>query len=81
MISYKNLDKYICDRVYRVETKDHGVFKGLLINYYWGNLVLLTVKGVVHLEYKDIAFMAPVKPNDELQKMIDEVLGENNENN
>lgn len=73
MNGYKNLDKYICDKVYRVETNDHGTFKGFLLNYNWGNLVLLTVKGVVHLQHNDILFMTPIETDEKLQKIIDDV--------
>lgn len=76
MIKYKNLDKYICDKVYQVETKEYGIYKGYLLNYNYGNLVLLTISGVVHLRYKDITFMAPCRPSEKLQKIINDITQE-----
>lgn len=70
---YRNLDKYICDKVYRVESKYYGTFVGYMVNYYWGNIILITTKGVVHMKYTDIDTLIPIKAGEQLQKIIDDI--------
>ena len=54
----------VCDKNYIVEYNHYGyenTIKGKLLNYYSGNIVLLTEDGIYHLKYKDIIYMAPIK--------------------
>ena len=55
---------YVCDRCYVVDYDHNGytsTIKGFLLNYYNGNVVLLSEDGIYHLKYKDIVFMKPAK--------------------
>ena len=55
---------YVCDKYYLIEYGCHGftsTAKGLLLNYYGGNIVLLAEEGIYHIKYKDIIFMKPIK--------------------
>ena len=55
---------FVCGRYYLVEYKYCDVIldiKGLLENYYGGNVILLAEDGVYHIKYKDIVHMRPVK--------------------
>lgn len=55
---------FACGRYYLVEYKYCDVVldvKGLLENYYGGNVVLLAEDGIYHIKYKDIVFMKPLK--------------------
>ena len=55
--------EYACDRYYVIDYNHYGyvsTVKGLLLNYYNGNIVLLSEDGIYHLKYKDIVFMKPV---------------------
>lgn len=48
---------------------------GLLLNYVNGKIVLLSDKGIYHLNYKDVIFMKPIEPPlDELSEEFKEVL-------
>lgn len=55
---------FVCGRYYLVEYKHCdcvlGV-KGLLENYFGGNVVILAKDGIYHIKYKDIVHMRPVK--------------------
>ena len=54
---------YVCDRYYIIDYNHYGytlTVKGFLLNYYNGNIVLLSEDGIYHLKYKDIVFMKPV---------------------
>jgi hypothetical protein len=56
--------KYVCDRYYIVDYNYYGcetTVKGLLLNYYSGNIVLLSEEGIYHIKYKDVLFMKPIK--------------------
>ena len=55
--------KYVCDKYYAIQYNHDGyksTVKGLLLNYYSGNVVLLSEDGIYHLKYQDIVFMKPV---------------------
>ena len=64
---YKCICGYVCDKYYIIDYNRCGdiqTAKGFLINYYGGNVVLLSEEGVYHIKYKDIVFMRPTKmPN------------------
>lgn len=56
-----------CDKYYIIEYDHYGykqTVKGLLLNYYNGNIVLLADEGIYHLKYKDIIFMEPIRCKD-----------------
>lgn len=65
-----NMDRafgYACDKYYCVVyDRDHNGCEqraeGLLLNYYGGNIVLLSDKGMYHLKYRDVVFMKPIEP-------------------
>lgn len=70
---------YVCDKYYLIEygyQNFTSTAKGLLLNYYGGNIVLLAEEGIYHIKYKDIRFMKPIKTlqldklNEEYQKLI-----------
>ena len=55
---------FVCGRYYLVEYKYCDVvlsIKGLLENYFGGNVILLAEDGIYHIKYKDIVHMRPVK--------------------
>ena len=29
------LDKYVCDKYYKIETKEHIIYTGYMLNYNW----------------------------------------------
>lgn len=78
--------EYVCGRYYAIDYNHNGytsIVKGLLLNYYNGNIVLLAENGIYHLKYKDIVFMKPIEPHmDKLSKEFKEMLesfkGDNN---
>ena len=72
---YNKLDGYICDKYYYVETKSHGTFKGYMLNYNWGNIVMITPKGVIHMPYSEISILKPLKqaPSEEFEKMVENI--------
>lgn len=58
------ISDYICNRYYIVDYNYYGsetTVKGLLLNYHYGNIVLLSEDGIYHIKYKDIVFMKPIK--------------------
>lgn len=59
--NYDILFDYACDKCYCVQTKDWYEYRGLLMNYHGGDIVLLTPNGIVHEEYKNIKVMRPIK--------------------
>ena len=70
---------FVCGRYYLVEYKYCDIIlgvKGLLENYYNGNIVLLAEDGIYHIKYKDIMFMQPIKMppldkfNERYQKLL-----------
>lgn len=70
---------HVCDKYYLIEYDHHGygqVVKGFLLNYYGGNIVLLSEEGIYHIKYKDVIFMKPIKNppldrfNTEYQKVL-----------
>ena len=55
--------EYVCNKYYAIQYNHAGyksTIKGLLLNYYSGNVVLLSEDGIYHLKYQDIIFMKPV---------------------
>ena len=55
---------YVCDKYYLIEYSYSGftnAVRGLLLNYYGGNIVLLAEEGIYYIKYKDIRFMKPIK--------------------
>lgn len=55
--------EYVCNKYYAIQYNHDGyksTVKGLLLNYYSGNVVLLSEDGIYHLKYRDIIFMKPV---------------------
>jgi hypothetical protein len=73
MYNYQKLFDYACDKLYVIETKCFNTYKGLLLNYSYGNVVLLTEKGIVHLTKGDIYMMHPTKRvSEEFQKVLDD---------
>lgn len=87
MFDMSKVCEYVCDRYYHVvyslgqydvEQSVHG----LLLNYYSGNVVLLSEKGIYHIKYKDIVFMRPVEPlTNKLSKEFNELLESFREDN
>ena len=74
---YRKLDNYICDKYYHVETKTHGTFKGYMLNYNCGNIVMLTPKGVIHMPYSEVSILKPLNkaPNEEFEKIVKDISG------
>lgn len=81
MFDMNKICEYVCDRYYHV-TYDRDYMgreqyvQGLLLNYYSGNVVLLTPKGICHIKYKDIIFMMPIEPpmnklNEEFKELLE----------
>jgi len=87
MFDMSKVCEYACDRYYQVvyslgqydvEQSVHG----LLLNYYSGNVVLLSEKGIYHIKYKDIVFMRPVEPlTNKLSREFNELLESFREDN
>lgn len=80
MFDMAKVCEYVCDRYYHV-VYDRDIMgreyfvQGLLLNYYSGNVVLLTQKGICHIKYKDIIFMIPIEPRmDKLSEEFKELL-------
>jgi hypothetical protein len=56
------IGNYVCNRHYIVNYNYYGCEEtcaGFLLNYYGGNIVLLSEDGIYHIKYKDIVFMKP----------------------
>ena len=84
MLMY-HLDKYVCDKYYRIETKEHCIYTGYMLNYNWGNIIMVSPKGIYHIPYNDVYYVIPLKkaPNEEFEAMVEAIKkGErNNESN
>lgn len=63
--TYALINEYICDKYYHVVYKrdmyDEKHVEGVLLNYNYGSIDLLSEAGVYHIRYSDIMFMAPVE--------------------
>lgn len=72
---FDRLSNHICDKYYYVETKNHGVFNGYMLNYNGGNIVILSKKGIIHMPYSEIVILKPLSkaPNEELENMIKDI--------
>ena len=58
------LCNFACGRYYLVEYEHYGVIlsaRGLLENYFGGNIVLLAENGIYHIKDKNIVHMQPIK--------------------
>ena len=79
------LDKYVCDKYYKIETKGHIIYTGYMLNYNWGNIIMVSPKGIYHIPYEDVYCVIPLNkaPNEEFEAMVEEIKkGErNNESN
>ena len=69
------LDKYVCDKYYKIETKVHGIYTGYMLNYNWGNIIMVSPKGIYHIPYQDVYCVIPLKkaPNEEFETMVEEI--------
>ena len=74
MLMY-HLDKYVCDKYYKIETKGHIIYTGYMLNYHWGNIIMVSPKGIYHIPYEDIYYVIPLKkaPNEEFEIMVEEI--------
>ena len=78
MLMY-HLDKYVCDKYYKIETKVHGIvhgiYTGYMLNYNWGNIIMVSPKGIYHITYNDVYYVIPLKkaPNEEFEAMVEEI--------
>ena len=74
MLMY-HLDKYVCDKYYRIETKEHCIYTGYMLNYNWGNIIMVSPKGIYHIPYEDVYYVIPLKkaPNEEFEAMVEEI--------
>ena len=72
MYDYNKLFDYACEKLYHVKFKDGYEYRGLLMNYYSGNIVMLTEKGIVHEQYHNIESMYPTKKiSENFEKMLE----------
>lgn len=69
------LDKYVCDKYYKIETKGHIIYTGYMLNYNWGNIIMVSPKGIYHIPYEDIYCVIPLNkaPNEEFEIMVEEI--------
>lgn len=69
------LDKYVCDKYYKIETKGHIIYTGYMLNYNWGNIIMVSPKGIYHIPYEDVYCVIPLKnaPNEEFETMVEEI--------
>ena len=68
--------EYVCNKYYAIQYNHDGyksTIKGILLNYYSGNVVLLSEDGVYHLKYQDIVFTAYSSNNTVKYKIDDNV--------
>ena len=74
MLMY-HLDKYVCDKYYKIETKVHGIYTGYMLNYNWGNIIMVSPKGIYHIPYEDVYCVIPLNkaPNEEFETMVEEI--------
>ena len=70
-----HLDKYVCDKYYKIETKVHGIYTGYMLNYNWGNIIMVSPKGLYHIPYEDVYCVIPLNkaPNEEFETMVEEI--------
>ena len=70
-----HLDKYVCDKYYKIETKVHGIYTGYMLNYNWGNIIMVSPKGIYHIPYEDVYCVIPLNkaPNEEFEAMVEEI--------
>ena len=70
-----HLDKYVCDKYYKIETKVHGIYTGYMLNYNWGNIIMVSPKGIYHIPYEDVYCVIPLNkaPNEEFETMVEEI--------
>ena len=75
LILMYHLDKYVCDKYYRIETKGHGIYTGYMLNYNWGNIIMVSPKGIYHIPYEDVYCVIPLNkaPNEEFETMVEEI--------
>ena len=74
MLMY-HLDKYVCDKYYKIETKGHIIYTGYMLNYNWGNIIMVSPKGIYHIPYEDVYCVIPLNkaPNEEFETMVEEI--------
>lgn len=78
MYDYDKLLDLIYDKVHYVKTKDGYEYRGLLINYYNGNVIMFTENGIVHEQYRNIEEMRPTKKiSSKLQEMLEKAKKDN----
>jgi hypothetical protein len=71
MYDYNKLFDYAYEKLHYVRTKDGYEYRGLLMNYYNGNIIMLTENGIVHEQYKNIETMRPTrKVSDKFQEIL-----------
>jgi hypothetical protein len=71
MYDYDKLFSFVCEKLYYVKLKDGYEYRGLLMNYYGGNIVMFTENGIVHEQYKNIETMRPTrKVSDKFQEIL-----------
>ena len=63
------LDKYVCDKYYKI------IYTGYMLNYHWGNIIMVSPKGIYHIPYEDVYYVIPLKkaPNEEFEIMVEEI--------
>lgn len=72
------INEYICNKYYIVEYEHNyttSTIKGYLLNYYGGNIDLLSKEGIYHLQCSDIIFMKPISLsciNEDLKKVCED---------
>ena len=69
------LDKDVCDKYYKIETKGHIIYTGYMLNYNWGNIIMVSPKGIYHIPYEDVYCVIPLNkaPNEEFETMVEEI--------
>ena len=69
------LDKYVCDKYYKIETKGHIIYTGYMLNYNWGNIIMVSPKGIYHIPYEDVYCVIPLNkaPNEAFETMVEEI--------
>lgn len=69
------LDKYVCDKYYKIETKGHIIYTGYMLNYNWGNIIMVSPKGIYHIPYEEVYHIIPLNkaPNEEFETMVEEI--------
>ena len=46
-----------------------------MLNYNWGNIIMVSPKGIYHIPYDDVYYVIPLKkaPNEEFEAMVEEI--------